>query len=83
MKVQSKKRIIATQGCGTLTIALIYFKEEKVMARTSRKNFTKRVTTAKIHCAAGYVRLSVVKSGQQQDSIENQKRMIEDFISGK
>jgi len=51
------------------------------MSRTSRKNFTKRVTTAKIHRAAGYARLSVVKSGQQQDSIENQKRMIEDFIS--
>jgi len=51
------------------------------MARTSRKNFTKRVTTAKVHRAAGYVRLSVVKAGQQQDSIENQKRMIEDFIS--
>ena len=50
------------------------------MSRTSRKNFTKRVTTAKIYRAAGYVRLSVVKLGQQQDSIENQKRMIEEFI---
>ena len=51
------------------------------MARTSRKNFTKKATTTKTHHAAGYVRLSVVKPGQQQDSIENQKRMIEEFIS--
>jgi len=51
------------------------------MARTSRKNFTKKATTTKTHRAAGYVRLSVVKPGQQQDSIENQKRMIEEFIS--
>ena len=53
------------------------------MSRTSRKNLTQMVTTEKIHRAAGYVRLSVVKAGQPQDSIENQKRMVEDFISGR
>ncbi len=55
------------------------------MARKSRKHITNEVTknlnTVKNYKAAGYIRLSVVKENQPPDSIENQKKNIEDFLN--
>lgn len=50
------------------------------MARTSRKNIALDTTSNILYRMAGYVRLSVVESSQHQESIENQKRIIEDFV---
>ena len=52
------------------------------MPRTSRKNTIENTTSkTKIYQVAAYVRLSVSKSSEQNDSIENQKAIIEDHIA--
>ncbi|SKA09925.1 recombinase family protein [Megasphaera cerevisiae] len=50
------------------------------MARTSRKNIMETVNTSKAYRAAAYVRLSVVKPNESSDSIENQKKLIRDYV---
>ncbi len=56
------------------------------MARKSRKHFMensveKKIYSAKMYSAAGYLRLSVTKENQPSDSIENQKKIIETFVN--
>ncbi|MEG1362370.1 MAG: recombinase family protein [Lachnospiraceae bacterium] len=53
------------------------------MSRTSRKNISIVENSKKIYRAAGYIRLSVIKDSQDRDSIENQKAIINDVLSGK
>lgn len=51
------------------------------MARRSRKNSVAEIEQkSKIYRAAAYMRLSVVKENIPSDSIENQLRIIEDFV---
>lgn len=50
------------------------------MSRTSRKNITALKNNEKTYCAAGYIRLSVVKDNQDRDSIENQKSIIQEAL---
>ena len=52
------------------------------MARKSRKNsIGVRSPRNNIYWAAGYIRLSVTKDDQPSESIENQKRIIEQYIA--
>lgn len=53
------------------------------MSRTSRKNTSTVTLDKKIHRTAAYIRLSVVKPNEINDSIENQKAIIEDYLSDK
>lgn len=51
------------------------------MARKSRKNSVAEIELkSKMYRAAAYMRLSVVKENIPSDSIENQLRIIEDFV---
>lgn len=51
------------------------------MARKSRKNTIAKIEQkSKMYRAAAYMRLSVVKENYPSDSIENQLRIIEDFV---
>lgn len=51
------------------------------MARKSRKNIIENTTAVpKIYKSAAYLRLSVVKNDVPPDSIENQLRIIKDFV---
>lgn len=51
------------------------------MARKSRKNIIAKIEQkSKMYSAAAYMRLSVVKENIPSDSIENQLRIIEDFV---
>lgn len=53
------------------------------MSRTSRKNISTSTTTNKVYRTAAYVRLSVVKPNQPYDSIENQKKIIKDYVASR
>lgn len=53
------------------------------MSRTSRKNIPIIENSKKTYRTAGYIRLSVIKDSQDRDSIENQKAIINDALSGK
>lgn len=51
-----------------------------MLARKSRKNLMENeVIKCDLLKAAGYVRLSVNKADRPSDSIENQKKIIEDW----
>lgn len=52
-----------------------------MLARKSRKNLPeKTIVISKTLRVAGYVRLSVMKADQPSESIENQKKIIQEFI---
>lgn len=53
------------------------------MSRTSRKNISTSTTTNKVYRTAAYVRLSVSKPNQPYDSIENQKKIIKDYVASR
>lgn len=51
------------------------------MARKSRKNSVAEIELkSRMYRVAAYMRLSVVKENIPSDSIENQLRIIEDFV---
>ena len=51
-----------------------------MLARKSRKNLVENeVVKSDLLKAAGYIRLSVNKADRPSDSIENQKKIIEDY----
>jgi DNA invertase Pin-like site-specific DNA recombinase len=53
-----------------------------MLARKSRKNLVeKEIVKSDLLKAAGYVRLSVNKTDDPSESIENQKKMIEDYTA--
>lgn len=51
------------------------------MVRTSRKNTVETQLRHKTYRAADYTRLSVVKPGETNDSIQNQKDIIKDYLA--
>jgi DNA invertase Pin-like site-specific DNA recombinase len=61
---------------------LFNLKRRIEMARKSRKSPARESNHhSRICWAAGYIRLSVAKEGQSPDSIENQMRIIEQYVS--
>jgi len=55
-----------------------------MVARKSRKNLTMESgDSKKVIKTVGYIRLSVSKRNAPSDSIENQRKIIEEYISSK
>lgn len=53
------------------------------MARKSRKNITQNISNKPIFKVGAYVRLSVLNDKNKKDTIQNQKKIILDYISKK